>query len=88
MTVRHLRTLTSARALLDRGAASGAMQRELGMQEWQVRNAVAQARRFGADELSRALREAADLEARLKSGQGEPRVIFEMWLAGVCARSS
>lgn len=88
MTVRHLRTLTSARALLDRGVASGAMQRELGMQEWQVRNAVAQARRFGAGELARALRDTADLEARLKSGQGEPRVVFEMWLAGVCAKSS
>jgi DNA polymerase-3 subunit delta len=86
MTVRHLRTLTSTRALIDRGAKQGEVQRAVGMAEWQARAAIEQARRFRAEELSRALRDAAALEARTKSGQGEPRVLFEVWLAGVCHR--
>lgn len=88
MTVRHLRTLASTRALIDRGARQAEVQRSVGMAEWQARVAMEQARRFRAEELSRALRDAAALEARMKSGQGEPRVLFEVWLTGLCRRES
>lgn len=84
MTVRHLRTLVSVRALLDRGAERSAMQREVGMADWQLRMAIEQAGRFDAGALSRALRGAAEVEARLKSGQGDARTVFEVWLAGMC----
>lgn len=84
MSVRHLRTLVSTRAVLDRGGSVGDIQREVGMADWQARKASEQARRFEPLELSRALRDAAELEAKMKSGQGEPRVLFEMWLAGLC----
>lgn len=86
MTVRHLRSLVSVRALLDRNAGIGEIQRSVGMADWQARNASEQARRFTADELSRALRELASVEARMKSGQGEPQVLFEIWLASFCGR--
>lgn len=84
MTVRHLRTLVSTRAVIDRGGTVTDVQRGVGMADWQARNAVEQARRFSAEELSRSLRAAADIEARMKSGQGEPQVVFEVWLASVC----
>jgi DNA polymerase-3 subunit delta len=84
MTLRHLRQLVSVRALLDRGEGASSVMRQVGMADWQARNAMEQARRFSAEELSRALRDAASVEARMKSGQGEPQVLFEVWLAGVC----
>lgn len=83
MTVRHVRSLVSARALADRGASIGEVMREVGMAEWQAKAALAQARRFTPAELSRALRKAASLEASMKSG-GDPRLLFEMWLAALC----
>ncbi len=88
MTVRHLRTLVSARALIDRGANQAEVQRAIGMADWQARTAMEQGRRFTAEELSRALRDAATLEAKMKSGQGDPRVLFEVWLVGVCRQRS
>lgn len=86
MTVRQLRTLISTRAILDRGGSKDAVVREVGMAEWQARTAIEQAQRFTAVELSRALRDSAGLEARMKSGQGEPRVLFEVWLTRLCHR--
>lgn len=84
MTVRHLRSLLSVRALADRGAAVGEVMREVGMADWQAKNAIAQARRFTPAELSQALRGAASLESSMKSGGGDPRLLFEIWLASVC----
>lgn len=84
MTIRHLRSLVSARALADRGASIGEVMREVGMAEWQARNAITQARRFTPAELSAGLRTAASLEAGMKSGGGEPRLLFERWLTSVC----
>lgn len=87
MTLRHLRQLVGVRAFLDRGAAQADVARGVGMADWQARNAIEQANRFSAAELSRSLRDAASLEAKMKSGQGEPQVLFEVWLASVCRRS-
>lgn len=86
MTVRHLRTLISTRALLDRGAGQADVQRAVGMADWQARNAIEQARRFSAEELSASLRGAAEVERLIKSGQGEAQVLFEVWLASLCRR--
>jgi len=84
MTMRHLRTLTSVNALLSRGADTGTMMREVGMADWQLRNVTPQARRFEPAELCAALCSAAEVEARMKSGRGEPRLLFERWLMDVC----
>lgn len=86
MTVRQVRTLVSARALLDRGAGQAAVQREVGMADWQARQAIEQARRFTPAELAHALGTLAEVERKLKSGDGEPRVVFEMWLMEFCVR--
>ena len=86
MAVRQVRTLLSARALLDRGLKSFAVGRELGLRkEWQVRRTVAQAERFRSQELIDLLRGAASTEADMKSGS-EPRLAFERWVVGVCTR--
>lgn len=87
MAVRHLRTLISVRAVLDRGGTKVDVQREVGMAEWQARSAIEQARNFTPHELSRALRDAATLDAKMKTGQGEPRVLFELWTIGLCKRA-
>jgi len=87
MTVRHVRTLLSVHALLDRGADTTSIMRELGLKDWQVRKLMPQARRFESFELTRALRAVAEIEGKLKSGQGEPRIVYEMWLIGVCQRA-
>lgn len=84
MVLRHIRTLASARALLDRGLSERGIARELGLPDWLARNAARQARRFEPAELVRALRGAAEVEAALKSGSVEERVAYERWLAGVC----
>jgi DNA polymerase-3 subunit delta len=84
MTVRHIRTLLSVRALADRNADTPTIQREVGMAEWQVQRALRQARRYEPEDLSRALRAAAEMEARMKSGRGEPCLLFERWLVDLC----
>lgn len=86
MSLRQLRQLISTRAVLDRGGSTGDVQRQVGVADWQARNAVEQARRFTAQELAMSLRRAAEMEARMKSGQGEPQVLFEVWLASVCSQ--
>lgn len=84
MTIRHLRMLVSVSALLGRGADTRTIMREVGMADWQLRNITPQARRFEPGELSAALRSAAEMEARMKSGRGEPRLLMERWLVDLC----
>lgn len=86
MALRHTRSLVNARALLDRGASTGEMSRAMGSAEWQVRNLVKQAQRFDAEELKAALVAAADVEAKMKTSQGDPRLVFEAWVVQVCTR--
>jgi DNA polymerase-3 subunit delta len=86
MAARQVRTLLSARALLDRGLKPFAVGRELGLRkEWQVRRIVAQAERFQSSELIDLLRGAAGTEADMKTGS-ELRLVFERWVVGVCRR--
>ena len=84
MALRHIRMLLSTRSLLDRGAGSAEIARQIGAQEWQVRNYVSQARRFDESELVEDLKAAVLAEERMKTSQGEPRLVFERWLLGVC----
>lgn len=87
MTVRHVRSLIGAKSLRARGATMGDMMRELKMADWQVKNVVRQAERFRDDELVRALKDAAEAEMRMKTSQGDPRLVFERWVVGVCDQS-
>lgn len=86
LAVKHVRDLTKVRALMDRGVAPGAVGAEVGMPEWQARKLTRQAQRFRCEELTGALRGAADAEARMKTSRGEPRLVFESWLVSVCGR--
>jgi len=86
MSVRHVRSLLSVRALLERegeGSVTALVCRELGVRDWQARNLVAQARRFSTRELIEGLRAAAAGEAQMKTSR-DPRLVFELWLLEVC----
>lgn len=84
MAVRHVRMLISVGALLERESDRATMMREVGMSDWQAKNLIPQARRFEPGELSAALTAAAEVDARMKSGQGDPRLLFERWLVELC----
>lgn len=86
MSVRHVRNLISARALLERdggGSVTTLLSAEAGVREWQARALVAQARRFSVRELAGALRSAAAGEAEMKTSR-EPRLVFELWILELC----
>lgn len=90
MTMRHLRNLIAVRAMLQRSDVprnADAIAREIGagMQAWQARNLIRQAERFTSQELVDGLRQAASLEAEMKTSR-TPRLAFEMWLISVCQR--
>ncbi|MDI6901391.1 MAG: DNA polymerase III subunit delta [Anaerosomatales bacterium] len=86
MTLRHLRSLISVRSLLDRGLSIREMMKVVRGAEWQVQNQVRQAQRYEEAELTGALRAAAQLEASLKTGVGDPRLLFERWVIETCER--
>jgi len=83
MSVRHVRNLLGARALMDRRARVEEMAPALGMAPWQVRNVVDQASNFTQGELKKALCDAAATEAELKSGAVDGSIVFERWVIGV-----
>ncbi|MDO9557154.1 MAG: DNA polymerase III subunit delta [Coriobacteriia bacterium] len=84
MAVRHIRTLLSVRALLDRDATEREIAAQIHAADWQVRNFARQSRRFEEPELIGALRAAAEAEANMKSGGADARITFERWVIGVC----
>ena len=83
MSVRHVRNLLGARALMDRHTRVDEMAPALGMAPWQVRNVVDQAGNFTPSELSRALCGAAATEAELKSGAMDGAIVLERWVVSV-----
>ncbi len=87
MTLRHVRSLISIVSLRDRGMSSGEAARTLKLADWQYRNLARQAERFREEELVTALGRAAEVEGKMKTGQGEPRLVFERWVVSVCDRS-
>lgn len=87
MTLRHLRSLLGIVSLRERGVGSGEAARSLKLADWQYRNLARQAERFRADELVNALRDAAEAEGKMKTSQGDPRLVFERFVVSVCDRS-
>lgn len=84
MAVRHMRSLLSVRALIDRDVTERQIASEIRAADWQVRNLARQSRRFEESELIDALRAAADTEAAMKTGAQDPRVAFERWIIATC----
>ena len=80
----RLRELVCVRALVDRGNPRGAAA-ALKKPDWQVKNHVAWARGFTAEELRRALVSARDAERAMKSGS-DARTAFLEWVLAVVAR--
>jgi DNA polymerase III subunit delta len=86
MSVRHTRSLLTARALMDRGVRTDQMAQSLSMPPWQVRNAVGQAGNFTQAELIEALRASARAEAEMKTSPVDAGLVLERWVVGVCSR--
>ncbi len=85
LTLRQLRDLIAASSLGDRGAGSAReIAQVVGRPDWQVRNLPRQARNFATQELVDALRDAADMEAQMKTSR-DPRLAFERWIVKFCA---
>lgn len=88
LTLMHLRRLLAARAMLDRGDRTQAIMVELGLKsEWHCRKIEGQARRFSAEELERALCDAAATEADMKTSR-DARLALERWIARACGRGA
>lgn len=77
----RLRDLMAAQSMIRRGTP-GATAQALGKQDWQVRSIVADARRFKAVELERALVGARKTEIAMNSGKDEDAVFLE-WVLSV-----
>lgn len=88
LCVGRLRVLIGIQSLTARGATVGEMMRELRLADWQLRNMSRQSDRFHEHELVDALRDAADAEKRMKTSQGDPGLVLERWVVGVCDRST
>jgi DNA polymerase-3 subunit delta len=85
MSLRAVRDLIAARALIDRGNGSlSEIARAVGRPDWQVKNLPRQARAFSAEELVDIIRSAAETEAQMKTSR-DPRLAFERWLVKVCS---
>lgn len=84
MAVRHVRSLMSLTALRERGTPEKDLATELRMAPWQIRTIARQAAGFSDEELIAALKAAAEAEARMKTSQGDPRLVFERWLLATC----
>jgi DNA polymerase-3 subunit delta len=85
MAVRHVRTLLSGRALVDRGEPASQIAVALGLRDWQTRNVISQAKRFTEHELTVAVSAAVRSEAAVKQGLMDGRLALERWLVSVCA---
>jgi DNA polymerase III subunit delta len=84
LAVRHVRSLLAARALLDRGAHSGGLARELGMPDWQAKRVAQQAARFDALDLIDALRGLAAADFEMKTSRADARLVLERWVVSLC----
>ena len=85
LALRQIRDLIVARSLADRGGVSPReIAQIVGRPDWQLRNLPKQARNFTTDELVDALRDAAEMEAQMKTSR-DPRLAFERWIVKLCA---
>lgn len=84
LLVGRIRQLIVAKALDVRGQ-SGELAKTLGMQQWQIKNHAAWARRWKMSELTDALRSAVDVELAVK-GSRDSRLALQLWVIGMLTR--
>ncbi len=82
----RIRELICAQPLSSRGNAPS-LAKELGKQDWQVRNHLRWARAFEAGELERALHRCADADAALKRGANASQTMIDL-IFSICGVSS
>ncbi len=91
MTSRHVRSLISVKALMDRsdgarGPEGVARTIGGGLQAWQAKRLIAQAKKYTGEELVDALRRLASTEQEMKTSR-DARLAYERWLCEVCPHS-
>lgn len=84
LLVGRIRQLIVAKALDVRGQ-SGELAKTLGVQQWQIKNHAAWARRWKMSELTDALRSAVDVELAVK-GSRDSRLALQLWVIGMLTR--
>lgn len=84
LLVGRIRQLIVAKALDARGQ-SGELAKTLGVQQWQIKNHAAWARRWKMSELTDALRSAVDVELAVK-GSRDSRLALQLWVIGMLTR--
>lgn len=84
LLVGRIRQLIVAKALDTRGQ-SGELAKTLGVQQWQIKNHAAWARRWKMSELTDALRSAVDVELAVK-GSRDSRLALQLWVIGMLTR--
>ena len=84
LLVGRIRQLIVAKALDVRGQ-SGELAKTLGVQQWQIKNHAAWARRWKMSELTDALRSAVDVELAVK-GSRDSWLALQLWVIGMLTR--
>ncbi len=88
MIVRQFRLLTSTRAMLDAGVPQAEMAKRLPVPPFVVRKLTRQANRFTMDSLGIALRRLRDIDTDIKTGQIDPVLALDLFVASVCGTAS
>ncbi|MCL4554534.1 MAG: DNA polymerase III subunit delta [Actinobacteria bacterium] len=91
MTSRHIRTLISVKAVIDRvdgarGPEGVARAIGGGLQAWQAKRLITQAGKYTSEELVSALRLLASTELEMKTSR-DARLAYERWICEVCPQS-
>jgi len=80
----YFRRLIKIRWLLDAGLSENQVGQRLGQKHWQIKDSLAQVRRFGALELENIMIELADRDLQLKTSAGDPLRLMEDLAYLVC----
>jgi DNA polymerase-3 subunit delta len=84
LVARQFRLLAHGRALLDEGAAPGALASPLGVPPFVARKVASQARRFSPELLRAALERLLEIDVGVKTGRTDAVLGLDLFVAGIC----
>ncbi len=83
--VSHFRLLLQAREIVDTGRGDVDIARELGIHPYRAEKLAAQARRFSMNALEAIYQRLVDLDLQIKTGEIEPELAMETFVASLTA---
>ncbi len=84
MIVRQFRLLLQAKSMMGQRAALPQIMKELGLRDFVADKMVAQARNFSLEQLMGIYRELQRVDVAIKTGQVEPELALDVFVAEVC----